>query len=293
MKLKHGSKLLGMAVAVLLGVASVAGTAHAATSADVSLAQRDLNGLAYDAGAVDGVAGSQTQAATSSFQADRCLSVDGILGPQTLGGLESVVEAVQSKAGTTADGDYGANTLAAVKQYQSSHGLASDGVAGPDTMKSMGIARQVASCHSGGGTAGGIVRIARSQIGTTDDQTDYCVPGKPYNICGEWCAAFATWTWRDAGVSIPFITYVPDVYNWAVANGRWTENLAAAHPGDMIIFGTATDRYHIGIVTAVSGGTVKVTSGDTSEYSDGSGPRGVWEKSYSLSHSVFYGLVTI
>jgi hypothetical protein len=58
----------------------------------------------------------------------------------------------------------------------------------------------------------------------------------------------------------------------------------------MIVFGTATNRYPIGIVDHVSGSTVHVISGNTSDPAD-SGRIGVYDKSYALSGSVFYGLV--
>ncbi|MEU5314902.1 peptidoglycan-binding protein [Streptomyces sp. NPDC021562] len=284
--------VIGALAALLVSGAVLAGpTAASADSTDIKLGQADLNGLAYDAGAVDGVSGPQTQAATESFQGDRCLGVDGIIGPQTLGELETVVKAVQSKAGVTQDGDYGSGTASAVKDYQSAHQLTADGIAGPDTMKSMGITRVVASCHTTTPQRDKIVSVAKSQLGVRADSGN-CVPGKPYSICADWCAAFATWVWRDAGEDIPFMTYVPNVYDWAVANNRWygTSRLHEALPGDMIIFGTATNRYHIGIVDRVSGSTVYVISGNTSNPSNSS-EIGVYDKSYSLSSSVFYGLV--
>jgi peptidoglycan hydrolase-like protein with peptidoglycan-binding domain len=284
--------VLGALTAVLVSGAVLAGpTAASADSSDIRLGQADLNGLAYNAGTVDGVSGPQTEAAAESFQSDRCLSVDGIIGSQTLGELETVVKEVQGKAGVSQDGDYGSGTTTAVKNYQSAHQLTADGIAGPDTMKSMGITRLVASCHTGSAQRDQIVSVAKSQLGVRADSGN-CVPGKPYSICADWCAAFATWVWRDAGENIPFMTYVPNVYDWAVSHNRWygTSQLHSALPGDMIIFGTATNRYHIGIVDHVSGSTVYVISGNTSNPSNSS-QIGVYDKSYPLSSSVFYGLV--
>ncbi|MGW2103805.1 peptidoglycan-binding protein [Streptomyces olivaceoviridis] len=263
----------------------------AATSSQIKLAQRDLNGLAYNAGSVDGVGGPRTKAATQSFQSDRCLGVDGVVGPQTLGALTSEVKQVQAKAGVQVNGDYGANTTSAVKIYQSTHHLSADGIAGEQTMKAMGIERLVKSCHATTALRTKIVKIARSQIGVTAN-SNRCVPGKPYSVCNEWCAAFATWVWRQSGVSIPFMTYVPNVYDWAVQHHKWvgTSGLNSAKPGDLIIFGSAHNRYHIGVVAQVSGGTVRVISGNTLDPA-GSGRHGVYEKSYPLSASRFYGLV--
>lgn len=260
-------------------------------SATVKLAQTDLNGLAYPAGHPDGVAGTRTRAATASFQGDRCLSIDGAIGPQTIGALKGVVKQVQGKVEVAASGTYGSGTVKAVRAYQHAHHLTADGVAGAATMSSMRITRLVASCHSTSALRTKIVKVAKSQLGTRADGRN-CVPGKPYSVCGDWCAAFATWAWRDAGVNIPYMTYVPSVYDWAVNHHRWlgTSGLSSAAPGDLIIFGSAHNRYHIGVVDHASGHTVRVISGNTSNPAH---PHqiGVYDKTYTLSGSVFYGLV--
>lgn len=282
------------ALAAVPGPASAATSSTVrppATSSQIKLAQRDLNGLAYDAGGVDGVSGPKTKAAAQSFQSDRCLGADGVIGPQTLAGLTSMVKQVQAKAGAPAKGDYGTATTSAVKHYQTAHHLSADGIAGDQTMKTMGIERLIKSCHATTTLRARIVKTAKSQIGVTAD-SHKCVPGKPYSVCTEWCAAFATWVWRQSGVDIPFIKYVPSVYDWAVAHHKWvgTSGLGTAKPGDLIIFGSAHNRYHIGVVDQVSRGTVRVISGNTSNPAR-PGQYGVYDKSYPLSGSVFYGLV--
>ncbi|MFF7652871.1 peptidoglycan-binding protein [Streptomyces sp. NPDC007983] len=285
--------LLGMVTAVIAAGALVSAPdlATAATAPDITRAQRDLNGLAYGSLAEDGIEGTQTKKATSAFQSDRCLSIDGIIGPKTLGALDAVVKEVQAKAGTSATGLYDAATKAAVKNYQSAHGLSADGLAGPLTMKSMGVERLVESCHDTDAIREKAVAIAMGEVGTTAD-AGRCVPGKPYSICDEWCAAFATWVWRQAGVGIPSLNSVPQVYDWAVAQGRWvpTDQLSTARPGDLIIFGSAGNRYHIGVVDQVGGQNVRVVSGNTTN-PDKPGQYGVYDKTYPLSASVFYGLV--
>ena len=137
-----------------------------------------------------GSSGRRLGRATSAFEGDRCLLADGVIGTQTLTELKSVVSAVQTAAGTTPGGDHAAVTTAAVKTYQAAHGLEADGIAGPDTMSAMGIQRQVASCHTPSALGGLVVSIVSAEIGTRADSNE-CVPGKPYSICAEWCAAFA------------------------------------------------------------------------------------------------------
>lgn len=150
-------------VAAVLGVLFVVVPAGAHTS-DVRLLQRDLNGIAYDAGPVDGSYGSRTIAAVRSFQQDNRLAVDGDAGPATTGALLEKVRAVQRVAGTSADGDYGAATSAAVRGWQAAHGLGADGVAGPRTMAAMGIPRVLGGPAPGGGVEG-VVAAALSQTG--------------------------------------------------------------------------------------------------------------------------------
>lgn len=282
-----------LALLVVIGGVALAGplAASAASTSDVQLAQRDLNGTGYPVGTVDGVAGDKTTAGVTVFQGDQCLTVDGEIGPQTLGALQAIVKQVQTKAGATASGSYDSATKTAVTAYQNAHSLNPDGVAGAATMQSMGITRVVASCHpTPGSQRATILNIARGEIGTLESSGN-CVPDKPYNICAAWCAAFSTWVWRDAGIDIPAINYVPSVYDWAVANGKWYSNahLTSAQPGDMIIFGQANNRYHIGIVTTISGTTAGILSGNTGNNT--TGDNGVWEKTYTLSSSAFYGIV--
>jgi cell wall-associated NlpC family hydrolase len=70
-----------------------------------------------------------------------------------------------------------------------------------------------------------------------------------------WCAFFATWAWRQAGVNIPNYGPVSDIQAWGESLNRWTpisninNNRSTPQIGDAAIFGSA----HVGIVTSVSG----------------------------------------
>ena len=57
---------------------------------DVAELQHRLNGLGFDAGREDGILGHQTASALREFQRNVGLSVDGILGPETLRALGRV-----------------------------------------------------------------------------------------------------------------------------------------------------------------------------------------------------------
>lgn len=49
--------------------------------------QRKLKALGFDPGALDGIPGPRTTAAVKAFQIDNRLTVDGIVGPETLRAL--------------------------------------------------------------------------------------------------------------------------------------------------------------------------------------------------------------
>lgn len=89
---------------------------------------------------------------------------------------------------------------------------------------------------------------------------------RPYNINDAWCAAFATWIWKQAGLSsyVNSMTnryYVPYIQNWAQSKGLWkTSN---PQPGDFIVYGGSG---HIGIVEKVRRG--KIVSSIEGNYSN-------------------------
>ncbi len=118
--------------------------------------------------AVDGVYGSETEAAVRAFQSKHGLAVDGIVGPETSAAMRSGTRAVASSAGVrrdavmtseegegegsgsavarlqsalhlTADGNFGPETEAAVRRLQARHGLSVDGVVGPATWNVIGV----------------------------------------------------------------------------------------------------------------------------------------------------------
>jgi hypothetical protein len=119
-----------------------------------------------------------------------------------------------------------------------------------------------------------IVAIARSQLGYGTNPSDsYCNKFSAYWHAGtagcpngetseQWCADFAAWTWRKAGV--PFVygfgpgqvnASAASFYEWGVANRVWhpaTDGYLAA-PGDLAVYGLALGAHpsatHVAIVT--------------------------------------------
>lgn len=103
-----------------------------------------------------------------------------------------------------------------------------------------------------------IVAIAESQVGYhTEPAGSYCNKFSAYWHAGasdcpagerdeEWCADFAAWAWRKAGVRFDY-GYGPgeidggaaSFYEWGVANGEWhpAGSGYVAAPGDVAVYG--------------------------------------------------------
>lgn len=82
----------------------------------------------------------------------------------------------------------------------------------------------------------------------------------------EWCAIFAGWSLKQAGFNLDNVGYSANVGVWCdnlykngtfAASGTYTPVM-----GDLIIFGTASYRSHIGIVVGVSNGKVITIEGN-------------------------------
>lgn len=121
---------------------------------DVRKLQDALTQLGYNPGAIDGIFGSQTQAAVRTFQRDKGLVQDGIVGPATaaalnralflpaylkLGSRGPEVNVLQtflqqfSYDPGLVDGIFGPKTRDAVISFQRDYGLPANGIAGPQT----------------------------------------------------------------------------------------------------------------------------------------------------------------
>jgi hypothetical protein len=121
-----------------------------------------------------------------------------------------------------------------------------------------------------------IVAVAESQIGyRTNPSQTYCnkfsafwragmATCQPGERSEAWCADFAAWAWRVAGVHVPY-GYGGDelngaaasFYTWGVAYGRWhpAGDGYVAQPGDVALYGlslTSANPYasHVAIVTS-------------------------------------------
>ena len=99
-----------------------------------------------------------------------------------------------------------------------------------------------------------------------------------------WCSDFANWVWQAAGAQIGGLSgWSYSFADYGRAHGTW--KLGAANnpqPGDAIVFGDESQHYgsHVGIVVAVRGSMIKMTSGNwgnavtTTDFFDPTGPTG-------------------
>jgi peptidoglycan hydrolase-like protein with peptidoglycan-binding domain len=242
--------------AAVVGVAFVGGgTAGALTTSEISLIQRNLNGLGYNAGSVDGVNGPQTTAAVRTFQQNTAITVDGVVGPTTTSAIKGKVTQVQQVAGSSPDGDYGPNTTAAVRAWQTAHGLTANGIAGSATMTAMRITRTVVT---GGTSAQKIERVIAAALTQTGKGLSYAWDGgnrfgPTYGICcssagfddrgrfGFDCSGLMQYAfWQGTGV---------DVGDWSGAQyGKSTRvPVAQRRRGDMIFWGDGTSTTHVAL----------------------------------------------
>jgi CHAP domain len=109
------------------------------------------------------------------------------------------------------------------------------------------------------------VAAVASQIEPDPDTGYFC---NPYGPCEAWCALFATWAWRQAGIAIPSYAFVGDIYDWAAVHGAVLPPTARPDPGDAVLYGTGPQNVdtsvHVGIVTQVwPDGAIDTVDGDS------------------------------
>jgi hypothetical protein len=105
-----------------------------------------------------------------------------------------------------------------------------------------------------------VLALARSQLGQAETPSgSNCTKFGP---CEAWCADFATWVWRHAGVpAIGRINWVPSLVAWARQRGAWKPGYNdEPRPGDLVIF----SGLHVGIVETVGPyGQITMIAGNT------------------------------
>ncbi|MER6162843.1 CHAP domain-containing protein [Streptomyces sp. NPDC001868] len=113
-----------------------------------------------------------------------------------------------------------------------------------------------------------IASIAEAEVGNSESNGG-C---KKYGPCTTtpWCAYFASWVWRTAGVSpVPNTAVARGVGLWGQQQGLFSARPAGGignpEPGDIAVYGTPANASggHVSIVTAVhSNGTITTIDGN-------------------------------
>jgi CHAP domain len=140
----------------------------------------------------------------------------------------------------------------------------------------LGTAAPAAVASTAGGTSAGqaIVNIASREVGVREQppgsndgpriaQYRQATAGSGV---GPWCAYFASWAARQAGVPLgdsgQGFGAVADVWSWAQRTGKAIPAGSKPAPGDLIVWGSR----HIGIVQSVDpNGTIHTIEGNSSD----------------------------
>jgi surface antigen len=145
-------------------------------------------------------------------------------------------------------------------------------------------------------TAGQVLDVARSQIGTREGAGGRQKYGAAYGMDGvAWCAQFVWWCFREAGASplIPKTAYTPTFAAWFQQRGQGDRT---PRVGSLVFYnwpGDGVDRIqHVGIVEAVNAdGTITTIEGNTTSGTAGnqSAGGGVWRRKRATGPVVIYG----
>ncbi|WP_249645669.1 C40 family peptidase, partial [Nocardia sputi] len=123
------------------------------------------------------------------------------------------------------------------------------------------------------------IQIAAGELGVSEYAEDRV--NRPYNINDAWCASFATWAWRQAGINVPWSNknHVRSIWSDAQRMGL-AGSSSSARPGDLVILNGGG---HIGMVVARNGNTITTIEGNSSD--------AVRRRTYNLGASGMVGVV--
>jgi CHAP domain len=134
-----------------------------------------------------------------------------------------------------------------------------------------------------------IVAVAQSQLGQRENPAgSNCTKFGP---CEAWCADFATWVWRQAGVStIGRIAWVPALVQWGKQHGTWKAGADNnPRPGDFVIF----SGLHVGIVETVrSSGVITIIAGNTGTENVARRGPASWDNGTAMGPAAISGYVS-
>ena len=113
--------------------------------------QKNLTKLGYDCGGADGIFGNLTETAAKKFQSDAHITVDGIVGDETVAAIEKAMKAVPVGGGAVPEvvpepEEYTLDQF--IRDVQSVTGSAVDGIAGTQTIgNTVTVSRYINRTH--------------------------------------------------------------------------------------------------------------------------------------------------
>lgn len=180
---------------------------------------------------------------------------------------------------------------------------------GTDSYMSGKYYRQLKQVKLTGDPRTDIVAIAKSQVGYQEGNSEnqltgevygshnYTEYGDWYGVQDMWCAMFASWCAKEAGIStdtVPSHCATPEGLNWFASRGlahsreEIQQRKYTPKPGDLIYFKSsrnAKPTNHVGIVTAYSDNRVYTVEGNVGVVSATTGGGMVVEKSYPITNT--------
>ncbi|WLR61292.1 C40 family peptidase [Guptibacillus hwajinpoensis] len=227
------------------------------SNSDVTQLQNELDNKGYfDYHKATGYFGNITEDGVRDFQRSAGISVDGVVGPQTVSALTGSTSSKSSSSSNTysstlrygdrgqsvtnlqsqlkskgyynysVDGIYGSITQQAVRNFQSANGLSVDGIAGSNTFAALNGSSVSSSSSSQVKSAStsnsSVVSIAKQYIGV------------PYVWAGTTpsgfdCSGYLQYVFNKAGKSIP--RTVASIWNA-------TDKVSSPSVGDLVFFET-------------------------------------------------------